>query len=84
MGTEAFSVRADSQKVKHLDQLAEQQDRSRNYLVNQAIVERISYYEDAGLNENQRYYFYVSAGDSSGNEGTHSDTLEIKVLGQLR
>ncbi len=37
MGTEAFSVRADSKKVKQLDRIAKQQDRSRNYLVNQAI-----------------------------------------------
>lgn len=37
MGTEAFSVRADSKKVKQLDKIAKQQDRSRNYVVNQAI-----------------------------------------------
>ena len=37
MGTEAFSVRADTKKVKQLDRIAKQQDRSRNYLVNQAI-----------------------------------------------
>ena len=37
MATEAFSVRADPKKVRKLDKLAEQQDRSRNYLVNQAI-----------------------------------------------
>jgi len=37
MGTEAFSVRADSKKVKQLDKIAKLQDRSRNYLVNQAI-----------------------------------------------
>ena len=37
MGTEAFSVRTDRKKVKQLDKLAKQQDRSRNYLVNQAI-----------------------------------------------
>jgi len=37
MGTEAFSVRADSKKVGRLDKIARQQDRSRNYLVNQAI-----------------------------------------------
>jgi predicted transcriptional regulator len=37
MGTEAFSVRADSKKIKQLDRIAKQQDRSRNYLVNQAI-----------------------------------------------
>ncbi len=37
MGTEAFTVRADNKKVKQLDKLASQMDRSRNYLVNQAI-----------------------------------------------
>ena len=37
MSTEAFTVRADSKKVQQLDKLAKQQDRSRNYLVNQAI-----------------------------------------------
>lgn len=37
MGTEAFSVRTDSKKVKELDKLAKQMDRSRNYLINQAI-----------------------------------------------
>ena len=42
MSTEAFSVRADSKKVKQLDKLAKQQDRSRNYLVNQAIDQLLS------------------------------------------
>ena len=37
MGTDAFTVRSDSKKVKQLDRLASQMDRSRNYLVNQAI-----------------------------------------------
>ncbi len=37
MGTEAFSVRADTKKVRQLDRIAKQQDRSRNYMVNQAI-----------------------------------------------
>lgn len=37
MATEAFSVRTDAKTVIKLDKLAEQQDRSRNYLVNQAI-----------------------------------------------
>jgi len=40
-------------------------------------VECISYYEDTGLAGTQRYYYRVSAVDSSGNEGLHSDTLEI-------
>jgi len=37
MSTEAFSVRTDKQKVKQLDRLAKLMDRSRNYIVNQAI-----------------------------------------------
>ena len=37
MGTEAFTIRSDSKKVKQLDKLASEMDRSRNYLVNQAI-----------------------------------------------
>jgi predicted transcriptional regulator len=37
MGTEAFTIRSDSKKVKQLDKLASELDRSRNYLVNQAI-----------------------------------------------
>ena len=42
MSTEAFSVRTDSKKVKQLDKLAKQQDRSRNYLVYQAIDQLLS------------------------------------------
>jgi predicted transcriptional regulator len=37
MATEAFSVRTDAKKVQQLDRLAKQMDRSRNYIVNQAI-----------------------------------------------
>lgn len=37
MGKEAISVRTDSKKIEQLDKLAEIMDRSRNYLVNQAI-----------------------------------------------
>lgn len=37
MATEAFSVRTDSSTVRKLDELAKQQDRSRNYIVNEAI-----------------------------------------------
>ena len=44
MGTEAFSVRADSKKVKRLDRIAKQQDRSRNYIVNQAIDQLLELY----------------------------------------
>ena len=44
MSTKAFSVRTDSDKVRQLDRLAEQQDRSRNYLVNQAINQFLELY----------------------------------------
>ncbi len=37
MSTGAFTVRTDSKKIQQLDKLAKQQERSRNYLVNQAI-----------------------------------------------
>ena len=39
MTTEAFTVRTESDVVQRLDKLASRLDRSRNYLVNQAIKE---------------------------------------------
>lgn len=39
MATEAFTVRAESDIVHQLDHLAGSLDRSRNYLVNQALKE---------------------------------------------
>ncbi|MDC9729116.1 MAG: ribbon-helix-helix protein, CopG family [Methyloprofundus sp.] len=39
MSTEAFTVRAESNIVHQLDHMAGSLDRSRNYLVNQAIQE---------------------------------------------
>ena len=39
MATEAFTIRAESEIVHKLDDLAGSLDRSRNYLVNQAIKE---------------------------------------------
>jgi predicted transcriptional regulator len=39
MATEAFTIRAESNLVNQLDHLADALDRSRNYLVNQAIKE---------------------------------------------
>jgi len=44
MATEAFSVRTDSGTVRKLDQLAKQQDRSRNYVVNEAIRQFLELY----------------------------------------
>ena len=37
MSSEPFTVRADKKKLEDLDRLAAQRDRSRNYLVNEAI-----------------------------------------------
>lgn len=42
MTTEAFTVRAESDLVHQLDQLADSLDRSRNYIVNQAIKEYLA------------------------------------------
>ena len=39
MATEAFTVRTDPDIVDKLDHMADSLDRSRNYLVNQAIKE---------------------------------------------
>ena len=47
--------------------------------VNSAVVERIAYYEDKGLAEEQPYYYRVTAVDSSGNEGPQSETLWIST-----
>ena len=44
-----------------------------------AVVEGSAYYEDAGLDESQMYYYRVAAVDSSGNEGAWSGTLEIST-----
>ena len=42
MATEAFTVRAESDIVHQLDDIAGSLDRSRNYLVNQAIKEYLA------------------------------------------
>jgi hypothetical protein len=41
------------------------------------IIETASYCADSGLAENTRYYYYVTAVDSSGNESAPSGTLSI-------
>lgn len=42
MATEAFTIRTESDIVQQLDYLAGSLDRSRNYLVNQALKEYLS------------------------------------------
>jgi len=44
MVTEAFTVRAESELVHQLDHLADSLDRSRNYLVNQALKEYLEHH----------------------------------------
>ena len=47
--------------------------------VNDGVIEHTSYYEDAGLEENERYFYKVAAIDSSGNEGALSPVLDIST-----
>lgn len=42
MATEAFTIRAESEIVHRLDVMADALDRSRNYLVNQALAEYLT------------------------------------------
>jgi hypothetical protein len=46
---------------------------------NDAIVERVSYFEDAGLDEYTMYYYRVAAVDSSGNDGPWSEVIEVST-----
>ena len=72
MGTEAFSVRTDSKKVKRLDQLAKQMDRSRNYVVNQAI--------DQLLELHAWQVERVKEGGKAADEGRFASDAEMKRI----
>ena len=72
MGTEAFSVRADTKKVKQLDKIAKQQDRSRNYMVNQAIDQLLELHAW----QNERIKEGISAADQ-GRFATDADMVRI-------
>ncbi len=72
MGTEAFSVRADTKKVKQLDKIAKQQDRSRNYIVNQAIDQLL----DLHAWQNERVKEGINAADQ-GRFATDADMAQI-------
>ncbi len=48
-------------------------------LANDAVVERASYFEDAGLDEYTLYYYRVSSVDSSGNVGEGSEMIEVST-----
>jgi hypothetical protein len=47
--------------------------------VNAAVIESGAHFEDAGLEEEQKYYYRVAAVDWSGNEGDWSAVLEIST-----
>ena len=59
MATEAFTVRAETDIVHQLDDIADSLDRSRNYLVNQAIKE----YLDAHAWQIEKINQGISAAD---------------------
>ena len=72
MSTKAFSVRTDSRRLKRLDKLAQQQDRSRNYLVNQAISQ---FLELHAWQEEQ-----IEAGIQAADEGRFAGDLEMERI----
>ncbi len=72
MGTEAFSVRADTKKVRQLDKIAKQQDRSRNYMVNQAIDQLLELHTW----QNERIKEGISAADQ-GRFASDADMVRI-------
>lgn len=72
MGKSAFGVRADSEKVRQFDSLAEQQDRSRNYLVNQAINQFL----ESHVWQDQR----VRAGIQAADQGQFATESEVEQI----
>ena len=76
MATEAFTIRAETDIVHQLDSLAESLDRSRNYLVNQAIK--------AYLQANAPAYNKINQGIAAADRGeviAHEDVMrEIEDL----
>ncbi|MGY8813545.1 MAG: CopG family ribbon-helix-helix protein [Gammaproteobacteria bacterium] len=72
MSTEAFTIRSESTKVKKLDQLANKLDRSRNYLVNQAIEQ----YLDINTWQIQQ----IKQGIKAADEGRFVDDAEMQRI----
>jgi len=72
MSKEAFTIRTDSKKVEQLDRLADQMDRSRNYLVNQAIDGLLEVF--AWQTER------VKEGIKAANEGRFANEKEIQRI----
>ena len=72
MSTEAFTIRSDSTKIKKIDQLANKLDRSRNYLVNQAIEQ----YLDINAWQIQQ----IKQGIKAADEGRFVDNAGMKHI----
>ena len=76
MATEAFTVRAEASIVHQLDQIAGSLDRSRNYLVNQAIQE----YLDAHVWQIEKISQGVEAADRGELIGHDQVMQEMEAL----
>jgi len=75
--TEAFSVRTDKKKVRQLDRIAKQMDRSRNYVVNQAIDQLLELH--AWQDEQ------VKAGVRAADKGEFASSAEMdRIFGKHR
>lgn len=72
MGTEAFTVRSESKKIKKLDKLASQRKRSRNYLMNEAL----DYYLDVQAWQMEQ----IQAGIRAANDGRFVSDVKMDKL----
>ena len=76
MATEVFSVRTDTRIVRQLDKLARQQDRSGDYIVNEAIKN----YLDLHVWQAGR----IRAGIEAADQGRFSGRVELeRVFGKF-
>jgi predicted transcriptional regulator len=67
-----FSIRTDAAKLTEIDRLAEAQNRSRNFVVNEAI--------DRYLAEERRWAEKVEAGLAAAEAGDFANDAEVDAL----
>jgi len=67
-----FSIRTDSEKLTEIDRLARSQNRSRNFLVNEAI--------DRYLAEERKWAEKVQAGLTAAEAGDFASSAEVDAL----
>ncbi|MBL6931657.1 MAG: ribbon-helix-helix protein, CopG family [Rhodospirillales bacterium] len=72
MSGQNFSVRTESEKLAEIDAIAKAQDRSRNYVVNEAI--------NAYLAEEQHWITKVKEGLAAAESGDFVSNGEVDVL----